>query len=195
MKLLSLFLVALCLCCVGFTQMNLMPTGLTGKIVLLGLNEVKREVRLTSDQDKKVQKLFKSAQEDFASLGLPDMHYMTRGLDKKLDQILESAQLQRLGELFLQVNGLLTLSEADVCSSLGISDTTKSEVQKLIKQHDREAMSKLMDVQKTRKLDKKKLDESIKKINESLNLLLTDDERTKWKVLQGKPFKFPKLGR
>lgn len=180
---------------VSFSQRSLMPFGLTGKFMLVSMKEVKKEIKLTSDQDKQIQALLKQMQDDPTAMGMPDMHYLTRGVDKKIVALLDETQASRLQELFLQFNGLMTLSEEEVSKPLGLSEEVAEKVKAAIRAHDKEATEVLMETQKTRKVDSKKLEAMDKKTVEELTALLSSEQLETWKKMQGAPFKFPKMGR
>ena len=173
----------------------MMPFGLNGKVMLVETREVKKEIKLSPDQDKQIQSLLKDAEKNASSYGLPDMHYMTRALDQRLDSILNADQSARLQQLFLQANGLLTLTEKSVSDALGISDDVLNQAKSIIKTRDKDTMDAAMSVQKTKKFDQKKIDEINKSANDALVALLTAEQVEKWKSMQGAPFKFPKSGR
>lgn len=179
----------------SFAQRVTSPMGLTGKIMLVSMKEVKKEIHFTGEQDKKLQAAMKDMQNNPAAMGMPDMHYMTRGMDAKLVEILDVAQNKRLEELFLQFNGPLALSEKEVVEQLALSDDVMAKAKDIIKQHDKDAMSVLMGSQKAKSFDSKKMEELDKQANEQLLALLTPMQLDSWKSMQGEPFKFPKSGR
>lgn len=186
-------LTSLCLILTLTTAPQAMPFGLTGKLMLLQAKEVKREIRLTKEQEKAVSNFMDQAQKDPNQFGASfDLHYPTRSLDVKATESLEPDQKARLQQLFLQINGLLALSEKDVSDLLGLPDESLSTVKSRIKAYDKESMALLMDVQKTRKLDKKKMKELRETALAELAKLLTTEQTLKWTTILGEPFKFPK---
>ena len=157
------------------------------------MNEVKKEIKLTKEQGKQIEALLKDAQKDPSSLGgMMDMHYMTKSLDKKLVTVLDDPQNLRLQQLFLQSNGLVALSEPEVSSELKLTDEASTEVQAVIKAFDKAQMSLMMDVQKTRKIDQKKMDGLRAQAEADISALLSQEQREVWKAMLGEPFKFPK---
>lgn len=174
-------------------QAQMMPIGLNGKIMLLAFNEVKKEIHLSKDQDKQIQKIGEDMQKDSSQLKIPDMHYMTRPMDDKLVGILDQAQNTRINELFWQFNGLFALTENDLCDALALSDDVRASCKILIKAYDKEVTDELMS--RKGKMDKKKNAELREKTLAGLAALLTPEQSEKWIALQGKPFKFPKMGR
>ncbi|MCE9559027.1 MAG: hypothetical protein K8R88_08760 [Armatimonadetes bacterium] len=169
---------------------QLMPMGLTGAMMLLAMPEVKKEVRLTKAQEKQIQEITKELEKNPGQFGMFDMHYLTRPIDLKVVSILEPPQSARIRELFWQFNGLLALSETDLCEALGLSDSVKSSAKALIKTHDKVVMDEMM--ARKGKFDKKALKALGEKTALALEALLTPEQVETWKTLQGKPFKFPK---
>jgi hypothetical protein len=195
MRAVTVFAWTLWACAFATAQMSV-PFGLTGKTVLLAMNEVKKEVRLTKEQSRQIEALFKDGQRDPNSLGATmDMHYMTKSLDKKVVALLDGSQNIRLQQLFLQANGMVALSEPEVASGLRLSDETLAQVKALIKAFDKAQMSAMMDVQKTRKIDQKKLDGLRAQAEADISALLSQEQRDAWKAMLGEPFKFPKARR
>ena len=176
-------------------QSAMMPIGLTGKFLMLHMEQVKKELKVTKEQDKAVAKLFETVSKDPSSMGMSmDMHYMTRSLDAMIAPLLDEAQNKRLQELFLQYNGLLAVTEKEVVTALGLSEEVQAKATAIVKKHDRDAMTTLMETRKTHKVDTKHLKEIDEMAKADLTALLTAEQNEKWKTLVGAPFTFPKMG-
>lgn len=176
---------------ISFAQ-NVMPFGMEGKVILLTQKSIKKEIHLTPAQEKKIQAMMKGLESNQAGFGIPDMHYMTREIDARLVDCLEPEQLKRLHEIFLQANGLVALSEKSVIDALNLSPEQIQQSKSIIKAFDKESMAKLMETQKTKKIDNKALEQLRQKANEDLTAVLNAEQQDQWKILLGTPFKFQK---
>ena len=161
-----------------------LPYGVNGKIGLLAQPKVKKELKITKDQDKAVQKMLA----DPASFGTSlNMEYMTKDADAKLVDVLEPAQSARLQELWFQDNDLLVLRLPEVGAMFSLSEDVQSKVTEIAKQADAD---KLAIFQKPTNSSEKKLKEikaaAVLKIKE----LLTAEQQAAWTLALGKPFKF-----
>ncbi|MBS1723882.1 MAG: hypothetical protein JSS66_13120 [Armatimonadetes bacterium] len=184
--LLPFFSVALC--------QHMMP-GLNGKIVLLAMLEVKKELKLTKQQEDQIREIQQKAQKDPTGFGMPDMHYMLKPIDVKVVEVLDEGQRARLQELWLQDNGPLAISEPSVAATLELDEATTGKVKEIGKEFDRASMDLLMAVQRTHKMDKPAMEKLQKDTNDKILALLSEGQLKKWQEMLGKPFKFPKVGR
>ena len=162
--------------------------GLTGKTMLLAANEVKKELKLTKDQEKQIQGMMNDAQKNPAKYASMDMTYMTRGMDKEVVTFLTVEQNARLNELFWQFNGLFALSEPELCTALSLSEEVRAQAQTLVRAYNKATTDEF--ISSKGRPDKKKLETLKSEAVKSLEGLLTPSDLDKWKEVQGKPFKF-----
>lgn len=175
-----------------FAQM--MPMGLTGKLMLVAMPEVKKELKITKEQDKQIKDAIEKFRSDPELMkSMPDMHYTTREMDKKIVEFLDEGQRARLLELFIQENGFICLSEKEVSESLGLPKETQDKAEEIIDKLMDNVMASLMESQKKGKIDMKAIDGFKTQAQSDIKALLTPEYEEKWKAMQGKPFKFPKL--
>ncbi len=172
------------------------PYGITGKMMLLQLPEVKKEIKLTKDEDKQIQELMKQVQADPMSMaGSIDLHYMTKGIDAKAVQILQDDQKSRLEEIWYQANGLFALSEDEAAVPLGLSQEVRTKIGEISTDHDKKSMDLMMNARSNMHGLQKALDANDKQAIDAITALLTPQQIEKWKTMQGKPCKLPKNGR
>lgn len=184
--------------------------GQGGSTALLRMEEVRKELKITDDQTKKVeeigQKLAEEMREAFSggNQNLSEeeraerrkkMTEITAKGDEELGKVLEASQVTRLKQLRLQREGTAALVRAEVAKEVGLSDDQQTKVrdaigdgrqnfQRLQGLSEEERTAKLAEIQKDREeRQKKALD------------VLTDAQKTKWKEMQGAEFKFPEAKR
>jgi hypothetical protein len=165
------------------------PTGATSRTMLAMMPDVKKELKVTKDQDKKIQAAMK-AMEDQAMSGAMqiDMTDPMAGMDVDMGPILDEAQRQRLDELFVQYNGGFALTDPKVATSLAISEEVIAQIKSLKATASQELLQMMMNARSTAAIkaaDKKREDYS-----QQMLALLTDEQKQKFDAMKGKPFKF-----
>lgn len=186
--------VALLLALVVSSFAQMMPMGLTGKMMLVAMPEVKKELKITKEQDKKIKETIEQFRTDpTLTKTLPDMHYTTREMDKKVVEHLDEAQRARLLELFIQENGYICLTEKEVSEPLALPKETQEKAEEIIDKLMSDVMASLMESQKEGKIDMKAIDGFKKQAQADIKALMSPEQEERWKAMQGKPFKFPKL--
>ena len=153
--------------------------------------EAKKELKLTKDQEKKMNQAVNEMGDSANGGALPagfDMMNPMASLDPKLDDILDETQKKRMEEMFLWVNGGYALLDAKVATALELTDEQKAAAKALESERKKEMMSLLAAGASGYKSIKKNAEECGVK----LLALLTPDQAKKFEELKGKQFKFRK---
>ena len=184
-KILSL----LVLCSAALGQQ--MPIGTTPRMMLAMSPDVKKEIKLTKDQEKKIltamQDFAKSAQSGQFGAGF-NMANPMAAMDPLLEPILNDAQKQRLEELFIQLNGGYALTDPKVAAALELADGQKEQVEAIDKEATEELTGMLSSVKSNKDLKAAKAKH--KEFGEKIRALLTAEQAAKFVAMQGKAFKF-----
>lgn len=158
--------------------------GVSGKVTLVAQPKVKKELKITRDQDKKIQAVLA----DPATFGTSlNMVYMTEAADTMLEELLEPEQKLRLNGLWYQQNGELVLRLPAVAESFHISDEQAAAIESIAKECDDASMALF---QKPGRDTQKKVTELKAAASAKIHSLLTTEQAEAWKLALGKPFKF-----
>jgi predicted transglutaminase-like cysteine proteinase len=190
-----------------------MGFGGGGVTMLLGREDVKADLALTSDQSEKLAALndrdammaaFQQAMKDagisdFSEMRTPEgqkkmapiFEKMQADMRKKVDAILTPDQSKRLDQINVQFNGNRSVTQKDVAKLIGLTeDQSKSIVALQKKQQD--AMRGLYQKVQDGELTREDVDASRKKNDEILDSeigkLLTEPQKAKLKEMGGKKF-------
>jgi hypothetical protein len=180
------------------------PSPLAGRtmLTLAVFDEVKPELKLTPDEGTKleglIEKMGGDVMETVTSAG-GDIQAITDGLKKinaKYDvealKVLTPDQTTRLKQLYIQFNGDSTVPVEWVSKELMITDDQKAKVKKL----EAEQNQKMMDAFQSGGGSPDEAGPVLKRIKDefdaSIDKILTDDQRTKLKDMQGAKFEFKK---
>jgi Spy/CpxP family protein refolding chaperone len=178
--------------------------GGMGTLLLLGQKSVQEELKLSDEQVKKVTELQEKQRESFQ--GLRDlsqeerrtkMQEITKTQNEALAKILKPEQLKRAKQIALQQQmrfGLgFVLNNEEVAKALKITDEQRDKIREI----QRSAFEEMRDLGRDEE-GRKKREEIRNATNEKVNGVLTAEQKTKLKELQGEPFKgkieFPQFG-
>jgi hypothetical protein len=176
--------------------------------VLLANSRVKQEIKLTQDQDDRILKILNEAREkyepEFRKAGLDRDRLMKVGLEsiqetrnrinKALPDILKPDQLQRLDQIQLQVNGIISFKRPAVQEKLKLTLTQKLQILKIgtdLKQQIDEVIKDASSaplrrapaaIQKSKELKNAATDKAV--------ATLTSEQKKTWKEMNGEPFDF-----
>lgn len=184
-------MVALLLALSAFSFCQRMPIGITARMSLLMYPDVKKELKISKDQDKQLQAMLsefaKNAQSGQFTGGL-DMSNLMGGLDPKIEAILDEGQNKRLHELFVQVNGGFALTDAKTTAALELSDDQKARAKTLGAEID----SQLMDLMASARSPNafKGVQTKRGELAKSIEAVLDGDQAVKFALMAGKPYKF-----
>jgi Spy/CpxP family protein refolding chaperone len=161
---------------------------ITGKFMMYMKPEVKKELKISKEQDKRinagVQEAAKSMQERGAA-GI-DFTNIYKPMDDALLAELDEVQKARLDEIYLQYNGAAVLRFEERAVQFGLTDEQKAAVKPINKKLDDDAMAALRSggsdpMKKVRPLVKAANDEILEK--------LTPEQRDAWTKALGKELK------
>lgn len=161
-----------------------------GMLFLLTQKSVQDELKLSDEQVKKVKDLQEKQRESFQ--GLRDLSQEERqkkmreqgeATQKAVAEILKPAQLKRGRQIALQQQGARALGNEEVAKALNITDEQKQKIRD-IQTKSREEMRGLGRDEDART----KRQELTKATNEKVMGVLTSEQKTKLKELQGEPF-------
>jgi hypothetical protein len=149
----------------------------------------RKEIKLTRDQDKKIQDALKQMQADMQAgkIAIDFMEPMA-SMDAVLDPILDESQRARLEELYIQANGGFALTDARTAPQLGLSDEQKDALKQIKAEANKDLMASMrsMNSNSAIKAAQKKRDQ----FADRMLATLTPDQKAKFEALKGKPFKF-----
>ena len=181
-------------------------------LLLLGREDVKKDLVLTDDQVEKLTpytdmqqffpRMMKAAQdaglsqEDFRSEEgrkkmRPIMEKMQADTKKEVEAILTPTQVKRLGEINIQFNGNRSVSQKDVAKALGITDDQTKAIADLNKKQGeatRGLSQKVQDGELTREDAEAKRKKNDEILDSEIGKLLTESQKAKLKELGGKKF-------
>lgn len=191
-----------------------------GGLMLLRMPEVQKELNMTPDQISKIddeqqqvrdsmQELMQNSGGDFQSM-TPDQRQdladKMQDINEKAvaDILTDPAQLKRYHELELQREGPTALTQKSVQDQLGLTSDQKSHIAEINDKMNSDRMAAFQAAggfQAMRDMspdDRQKLFAKMTTItndgNAKLLSVLTDDQKAKWKEMQGAPFTFPQGG-
>ena len=153
--------------------------------------ESKKELKLTKEQEKKMQEAVNELGNAANGGALPsgfDLMNPMASLDPKLEGILDDTQKKRLEEMFLWVNGGFSLLDARVAAVLELTDEQKDAAKILESERKKEMLDQMRAGPSGYKAMKQKAEETGAK----LLALLMPEQAKKYEAMKGKPFKFRK---
>jgi hypothetical protein len=168
-----------------------------GPAMLVGQESVKKELKVSEEQGKKLEEFATQMREKRQGLRDLDpeerrakMAELNKESEKALGEILTAEQNKRLKQISYQISGARAFNNPDVVSALKITDEQKSDLQKI----NQEAMTQIQELmqgaggppdedtmKKMRALQTEATEKAVK--------VLTDDQRKQWKEMTGEPFK------
>ncbi len=165
------------------------PTGTTNRTMLAMMPDVKKELKVTKDQDKNIQAAMKEMQEKAQSGQIRiDLSDPMASFDIDMGPILDDAQKVRLEELYAQYNGGFALADPKFVIALAINEETLAKIKAIKATAARELPQMLMNARSAsaaKEADKKREEFSLQML-----ALLTDEKKAKFETMKGKPFKF-----
>jgi Spy/CpxP family protein refolding chaperone len=182
------------------------PTGL-----LLRMDKVREELKITSDQEEALKKLGEQMRPsrpegmDFRSMSEEERNEFfqkMRGevekkageMKEKLEEVLFPEQTERLGEIVLQRRGVQALNDPEIAKELSITDAQKKELEE-VRETLREEMSTKAREMFANRGEGGDPREAFAKLREDMETkilaVLTDEQRTHFDEMKGEPFEMP----
>jgi hypothetical protein len=167
-----------------------------GPLGLLTRKDVQEDLKMSEDQVSKVKELSDKQREAMAELKdlskeerQDKMKEMGKANDKALAQILKPEQQKRLKQLRFQQFGTNAIAtNAEVADGLGLTGDQREKL-KGITDDMRKEVQELRDSGAPPEEMQKKMAELRKSSGDKIMGLLTDEQKAKWKEMQGEPFK------
>ncbi|MGO9111934.1 MAG: hypothetical protein ACLP9L_22130 [Thermoguttaceae bacterium] len=196
------------------------PFGGGSSAMILGMPEVQTELNLNDDQKTQITTLISETREKMrASIGQINFQEMqdlsqeerqkrfdeirkkaeeaSKGVDEKVNKLLDAKQVERLKQLQLQREGASALNRPEVIQKLALTDDQQAKIKKI--QADGMAAARPnFDPNQTpeeRQANMKKIRDQIEKVQKDCLAVLNDDQMLDWTNMCGKTFKFPAFGR
>jgi Spy/CpxP family protein refolding chaperone len=165
------------------------PTGTTSRTMLAMMPDVKKELKATKDQDKKIMAAMKEMEQKAQSGQVRiDLSDPMASFDIDMGPILDDTQKVRLEELYAQYNGGFALADPKFVSALAINEETLARIKAIKSTAARELPQMLMNARSAsaaKDADKKREEFSLQML-----ALLTDEQKAKFETMKGKAFKF-----
>jgi len=165
--------------------------GVQGRFGIAMMPEAKKELKLTKDQEKKMQEAVKELGASANGGSLPsgfDLMNPMSALDPKIEEILDETQKKRMEEMFLWVNGGFALLDAKVAIALELTDEQKAAAKEL----DSVRRKAMMEQMRAGMSGYKAMKKDAEECGVKLLALLTPEQAKKFEELKGKQFKFRK---
>ncbi|HVC94487.1 MAG TPA: hypothetical protein VND64_12390 [Pirellulales bacterium] len=174
-------------------EVKLVPEEGAVEVMLLRQSSVRKELKLTPDETKKIHEFTLKQWEkalEVSKLGEKERDKkftdMAKENERFLEETLEKDQRTRLDQITLQVAGLLCVTRSDVASKLKLTADQKKRAATFQKE-GRDEMEELIHATKDEE-KQEKLAELRQTSRKRLLDLLTDEQESKWNEMTGKPF-------
>ncbi len=178
-----------------------------GKLELLRNEKIQKELALTDEQRDSLHKFAEELREEIGKGRgqeqklSPDERrtqmaavfaQRQKDIQKKLDDVLTTAQRQRLGELELQLRGPAALYQADVADSLALTDDQKKKLEDLKTEQAKQFRDMMRDAFHGGDRDKvrEQVQKARKDAHDAVLAVLTTEQRDKFEKMQGPKFEF-----
>ena len=163
---------------------------------VLSEESVQKDLKLTSQQVKRVAEEFKKLREKTEELQdlekderSKKMQELIKEADKTVADILSPSQLKRFKQINLQTQGVRSLYSPALAKELGVTEEQRRKIKEIKDATDKEKMDLRQLGQFVGKEARQKMKEINKRADEKIFQLLTADQKAKWKEMIGEPFK------
>ncbi len=165
-------------------------------LMLLGQKSVQEELKLSTDQVKKIEELNTKNRENFGKLRDLDreerakkMQEINKENQKAVAGILSKEQAKRLHQLTLQIGGSRSFANPEVAKELKLTDDQQKKIKDIQEAAQQEQRKLFQGGGGDREAARKKMQEIRKATNDKVMGVLTADQKAKWKEMTGEPFK------
>lgn len=182
--------------------MRMMGGGGGSQSMLLGREDVQKELKLTDTQKSKLEEMRNAMMEEMRGSFQPggdreammkQVQEMMKKADKEALAVLDDSQKKRLKELWIQRSGNRIVANEDMQKELGLSDEQKSKIKGLQDAQNaanQEIFQKMQNGEIDRTEIRPLMEKNNKALDEELGKVLTADQSAKLKAMGGTPFKF-----
>lgn len=180
---------------IGQAQMSAREMVLGKKIFVALRPEVKAELKITDDQDRKIKDTFGDALQvdgDRMMITIMDATDLDQ-LAKDALKVLNADQIKRLDEVWIQQSNGNAIADEAVSKELKLTDEQKKRIEKLLE----DAGSELADLFHSGPDEDagKKAKAITSKSGQKMIEILDDTQKKRFEELKGKPFKFKEIMR
>ena len=170
-----------------------------GAMGLLRMEEVQKELNLTSEQKEKLQDLG-GQRGDTQNLSREERQKRFQEMAKKADETikntLDEKQQKRLEELVIQREGATALTRPAVAKKLGLDEAQQEKVKKIVADNAQANRPNFQNAtQEERQKFLAEVRERREKENTALLAVLTADQKKAFEKMEGEKFTFPRFGR
>jgi type 1 glutamine amidotransferase len=166
--------------------------------MLLGQESVRKELKLSADQLKKVDELadrMRAKMQDAFALEEPErgkrLQELNRANDQALASVLTPEQARRLKQIVYQQQGTAALATPEVARALGLSGEQRQRIGEINEETGRKTRELSRPGAAPDDATRARMAELRKAGSDRALAVLTDAQRAAWKDLQGEPFKGP----
>ncbi len=182
-----------------------MQTG--SKVFLVQAEPVQTELKITPDQKTKLEAISQAYRDEMRELvpfgegvsredtrakmeeNREKLAQLGRDTEKKVDELLNADQQKRLNEIALQASGPEALRREDVASKLKLTPEQKQKIEQLLD----EQAEKRREAFGQDNGGREALDRIREETDKQVAAILTDEQKTQWKEMQGKEFDLASL--
>jgi hypothetical protein len=164
-------------------------------LLYMGEKSVQTELKLSKDQIKQAREAIEKRQEATRGLlgmtaeeGSKKMKEVDEEARRAIPKILNPAQVKRLQEITLQLQGPNALADAEVAKELKLTADQKKQIQDILKVRSQELREVPQGV-RGRAARQMRLAGINKEANEKIRKLLTQEQMKAWQKMIGEPFK------
>lgn len=189
-----------------------------GTTFLLQMDDVKKELKITDEQQKKLTEIGdasrKEMQASFGSFNREEFQKLSederrkRGdeMRKKAEEagkksqaevakVLDAKQNERLGQLALQREGINAIGRTEVAEKLGLSGDQREEIEKIIQaSRPTGGFGGFGGSEEERRAAFEKMQKAREKAQSDLTAVLTAEQKAKWDAMLGAKFEFANRG-
>ena len=167
-------------------------------IVLVQLDEVRAELKLTDEQAKTAEELRRTLAEERGAIWAEanndwdyvreEMTKLNADLGEQFDAVLDDAQRKRCREIYVQINGALALHDPAVVEQLKLDDDQRQRLEAEIIDNRNRWMESFGNWQSMSDEERvAKTDELIAARDMALLAVLSDEQRAALKAMEGAP--------
>jgi len=186
-------------------------------VMLLGMEEVRKELKLEDDAMEKLSDLAEDFQADMREEVMAIMQdagddregamkevaevvkEMSEDVMKEVKGMLNDKQMKRLNQLHVQRMGFNALMDASIKKELKITDEQTEKIEKAMADAQSEMREAMMEMRESGSFDREAFAEMRQESNEKMaaigDKVLNDDQKKKLKEMKGEKFEFPQGGR
>lgn len=176
--------------------------GMGGGLMLLTNPDVKKELKLSDEQAKKLDEMATEAREkmqerfrDFQNLSDDERRERGEAMRKEAAElmakvnkdILKEDQVKRFKQIELQQRGVNAFTDAEVVKSLKLTDEQKEKIKGITEGMMSEMQELRQSAQGDFRAAMEKMTELRKQTFGKVTALLTEDQKKSWKELTGEP--------